>query len=127
MPDDLKPTPDVPGPTSLQIQIPEHHFEVYYSDQAMVTHTPVGFTVDFAQMTPQAGLSRVVSRVGMSPAHLKLLIRTLTENLAAYEKQFGVVEVTPQMIEQHEQPVHHIGFQPDPEGGEAAPGRKPGS
>lgn len=112
--EDLTPKPDVPGPTSLQIQIPEQHFEVFYSDQAMVTHTPVGFTLDFAQMTPQAQLSRVVARVGMSPAHLKLLIKVLTDNLAGYEKQFGVVEVTPQMIEQHEAPTHHIGFQPGP-------------
>lgn len=114
MAEEQPPVPDVPAQGEVQVQIPDQHFDIYYSDQAFVAHTPVGFTLDFAQLTPQAGLSRVVARVGMSPTHLKLLVKVLAENLQRYEAQFGVVQVTPQMVEQH-QTSHHIGFRPGSE------------
>ena len=109
------PESDVQSPPQVQVQIPEPHFDILYSDQAFVSHTPVGFTLDFAQLTPQAGLSRVVARVGLSPIHLKLLVRVLQENLQRYEAQFGEVPVTSEMLEQHQAPAHHIGFQPEAE------------
>jgi hypothetical protein len=109
------PSPDVQPGGQIQVQIPEPHFDIYYSDQAFVSHTPVGFTLDFAQLTPQVGLSRVVARVGLSPLHLKLLVSALAENLQRYEAQFGQIPVTAAMMEQHQQPAHHIGFQPTTE------------
>jgi hypothetical protein len=113
MPDADTPAADVPQP-QVQVQIPEQHFDILYSDQAFVSHTPVGFTIDFAQFTPQASLSRVVARIGLSPLHLKLLLGALTENLQRYEAQFGEVPVTSAILEQHQSPAQHIGFQPDP-------------
>jgi hypothetical protein len=107
------PVPDVASPGQVQVQIPDHRFEILYSDQAFVSHTPVGFTIDFAQLTPQVAVSRVVARVGMSATHLKLLVHVLAENLEHYEKQYGAVAITPEMVQQHQQPAHHIGFQPD--------------
>ncbi|MEA2682699.1 MAG: hypothetical protein QOK05_1027 [Chloroflexota bacterium] len=124
------PTPDVPT-GQVQVQIPDHRFEVLYSDQAFVSHSPVGFTIDFAQLTPQLAVSRVVARVGMSATHLKLLVRVLSENLQHYEEHYGPVAITPEMVEQHAQPTHHIGFQPSPQrregeaGHPAAPGGPP--
>jgi hypothetical protein len=114
MPEPESPTPDVQTPRDIQVQIPEPHFDILYSDQAFISHTPVGFTLDFAQLTPQAALSRVVARIGLSPLHLKLLVRVLSENLQRYEAQFGEVRVTSEIVAQHEQPAHHIGFQPGP-------------
>jgi hypothetical protein len=115
MPDELKEvTPDVPAPSQVQVQIPEPHADILYSDQAFVFYTPVGFTIDFAQLTPQAAMTRVVSRVGMSPTHAKLLVQVLQTNLQQYEQQFGVVAITPQMIEQHTSPQQKVGFRPDP-------------
>ena len=111
--EDSPPAPDVPATGQIQVQIPEPRFEVLYSDQAFVSHTPVGFTLDFAQLTPQLGISRVVARVGMSATHLKLLVGVLSENLNHFEEQYGVVNVTAAMVQQHEQAAHHIGFQPD--------------
>jgi AraC-like DNA-binding protein len=73
----------------------------------------VGFNIDFAQLTPQVGLSRVVSRVGMSPAHLKLLVQVLGANLAQYEQQYGIVQVTPQMMAEHAKPHQPLGFHPE--------------
>jgi hypothetical protein len=104
--------PDVPASTQVQVQIPEPHADIFYSDQAFVYYTPVGFTIDFAQLTPQAGLTRVVARVGMSPTHAKLLLQVIQTNLERYEQQFGLVQVTPQMIEQHTRP-QPVGFHPD--------------
>lgn len=113
--EDSAPTPDLPVGAQIQVQIPEQRFEVMYSDQAFVSHTPVGFTLDFAQVTPQIGISRVVARVGMSATHLKLLVGVLSQNLKHFEEQYGPVNVTPAMVQQHEQATHHIGFQPEPE------------
>jgi hypothetical protein len=115
MAEEPAPTPDLAAGGQIQVQIPEQHFEVLYSDQAFVSHTPVGFTLDFAQLTPQVGLSRVVARVGMSATHLKLLVGVLTENLSRFEAQYGVVNITPEMVQQHEVSSHHIGFQPAPD------------
>ncbi len=106
------PTPDLPAGGQIQVQIPEQRFEVLYSDQAFVSHSPVGFTLDFAQVTPQLGMSRVVARVGMSATHLKLLVNVLTQNLTHFEELYGPVNVTPAMVQQHEQATHHIGFHP---------------
>jgi hypothetical protein len=53
----------------------------------------------------------------MSATHLKLLVGVLTENLKHFEAQYGVVNVTPAMVQQHEQTAHHIGFQPEIHGG----------
>jgi len=111
--EDSPPTPDLPVGGQIQVQIPEPRFEVMYSDQAFVSHTPVGFTLDFAQLTPQLGISRVVARVGMSATHLKLLVGVLSENLKHFETQYGAVNVTAAMVQQHEQAAHHIGFQPE--------------
>ena len=124
--DDTPPSPDLPLGGQIQVQIPEPRFEVLYSDQAFVSHTPVGFTLDFAQVTPQLGISRVVARVGMSATHLKLLVGVLAENLKHFEAQYGEVAVTPAMVQQHEQTSHHIGFQPEIHtGGAPAPEDKP--
>ena len=112
MANDETPIPDMEPRAQVQVQIPDHRFEILYSDQAFISHTAVGFTLDFAQLTPQVGISRVVARVGMSATHLKLLLRVLGENLQRYEQQFGPVAVTAEMLEQHQQPAHHIGFQP---------------
>ena len=109
------PSTDMQSGGQIQVQIPEPHFDILYSDQAFISHTPVGFTIDFAQLTPQVGISRIVARVGLSPLHLKLLVAALNDNLARYEKQFGEVKVTAQMMEQHQQPIKHIGFQPTSE------------
>ncbi len=105
--------PDVPSQTPVQVQIPEQNATIAYSDQAFVYFTPVGFTLDFAQLTPQANMSRIVSRVGMSATHLKLLVQVLADNLQRYEQQFGEVRVTPQMVEQHPSVHHAIGFHPN--------------
>ncbi|MEA2644947.1 MAG: hypothetical protein QOE92_30 [Chloroflexota bacterium] len=120
MADAEPPEVDVQPPGQVQVNIPEQHFDILYSDQAFVSHTPVGFTIDFAQLSPQLGISRVIGRVGLSPLHLKLLVRVLSENLQHYESRYGTVPVTQEMLEQHQQPAKHIGFQPDPEG-EASP------
>jgi hypothetical protein len=104
---------DVPGPQQVQVQIPDQHADVMYSDQAFISYTPVGFTLDFAQLTPQVGMSRIVSRIGMSPIHLKLLVQVLGQNLARYEQQYGAVAITQQMVDQHTPPHQHIGFRPE--------------
>ena len=68
--------------------------------------------VDIGSWKGQA--SHAIS-IRLSPLHLKLLVRVLTENLQRYEAHFGEIAVTQEMLEQHQARAHHIGFQPDDE------------
>jgi hypothetical protein len=86
-----------PQQQQLQVQIPEQHFEVLYSDQAFISFNAMGFVLDFAQHSAPLNLSRVVSRIGMSPVHLKLLTQVLMQNLQGYEQRFGEIVLHPQM------------------------------
>jgi len=62
----------------------------------------------------------------MSATHLKLLVRVLSENLQHFEAQYGAVAITPEMVQQHQQPTHHIGFQPEHPPADHEPGHAPG-
>lgn len=94
----------------FQIQIPETSASVLYSDQVMLTHSPVGLVLDFGQFTPQMKMTRIVARIGMSPLHAKLLMKALGDQINAYEKQFGEILVTKAAIDEVEK-GKTIGFQ----------------
>ncbi|MHB8572024.1 MAG: DUF3467 domain-containing protein [Candidatus Dormibacteria bacterium] len=95
-----------PGP-QINVQIPEQRFEILYSDQALLSFTPMGFVIDFAQLTVPLGVARVVSRIGMSPVHMKMLAQAAFQNVQAYESQFGEI-----VLQAGHQEMHRsIGFQ----------------
>jgi len=60
-----------------------------YSNSMVVSHGPDEFILDWLLNSPNG--AHLVSRIIVSPHHVKRLIVTLRENLDIYEKQFGSI------------------------------------
>jgi hypothetical protein len=56
----------------------------------IVSHGTEEFNVDFIYLHPSGGCLN--SRVIMTPGHFKRFVAAVSENLANYEAQFGVVK-----------------------------------
>lgn len=81
------------GAQQLQIELGEREAEGIYSNLAIITHSPAEFIIDFTRVTPGVPRARVLSRIIMTPQHMKLLMRAMAENLDRYEDQFGEVKI----------------------------------
>jgi hypothetical protein len=60
-----------------------------YSNSMIASHTEDEFILDWLFNSPNG--VHLVSRVIVSPAHVRRIIAALKENLENYEKQFGSV------------------------------------
>ena len=92
----------------LQIELGEKEAEGIYSNLAIITHSPAEFIIDFTRVTPGVPKARVLSRIIMTPQHMKLLIGAIKENLDRYEGQYGEVRV------EGAQANHPFGFRTGP-------------
>jgi hypothetical protein len=63
-----------------------------YANLAVITHSPVEFVLDFAQMAPGLAKAQIRSRVILTPHHAKRLMRALNENIQRYEAQNGPIK-----------------------------------
>jgi len=95
----------------IKINVEKDKLEAHYSDIAMIGHQPTSFSFDFGQQVPQMKMVSIVTRVALSPQHAKSFMQVLGQHLAAYEKQFGTIEVSPAVQQSMESKP--IGFQPD--------------
>jgi len=77
----------------MNIEIGEKEAEGIYSNLVMVAHSPTEIILDFARFMPGAPKAKVQSRIIMTPAHAKMLLKTLEENLKKFEKQFGEIKI----------------------------------
>jgi len=73
-----------------------------YSNNMVVAHTKEEFIMDFMMIVPPVGT--VMSRVIISPGHMKRMISALQENVKKYESRFGTIQAA-------EEPKGNIGFQ----------------
>lgn len=67
-----------------------------YSNVMRVAHSPFEFTFDFGSMPvgpEDGGVMNVYNRVIMSPAHAKIMLKTLEENLKNFEDRFGEIKM----------------------------------
>lgn len=79
------------GAGRIEIKLSDELAGGVYANNMVVTHTREEFVLDFlAVFHPKAGV--VASRVVLSPGHLKRVVRALSENLARYEAQHGVLQ-----------------------------------
>lgn len=85
----------------LQIKVTDEELKGRYASMAMVSHTKEEFIIDFLNTMPPAGI--LVSRVFLSPGHIKRLVKVLEEQVERYEKSFGVLKPS-------EDPKREIGF-----------------
>ena len=76
----------------LNIDLPEDLASGIYSNLAVITHSPVEFVVDFAQVMPGMGQAQVRSRIILAPHHAKRLLHALNENVQRFEKQQGPIQ-----------------------------------
>jgi hypothetical protein len=76
----------------LNIDLPEDQAQGIYSNLAVITHSPVEFVVDFAQVMPGMPKAQVRSRIILAPHHAKRLLQALNENVQRFENQHGSIQ-----------------------------------
>jgi hypothetical protein len=73
----------------IDIKVDEHIALGQYSNLAAIRHTKEEFIFDFAFVFPDGPMGKLVSRIILSPAHVKRFMGALEENLKKYEGNFG--------------------------------------
>jgi hypothetical protein len=66
-----------------------------YANFASIVHNYAEFIIDLGRLVPGREDVTVVSRVVMTPVHVKQLLRALHENVAIYERNFGEIREGP--------------------------------
>uniref|UniRef100_A0A7V3ZUQ8 DUF3467 domain-containing protein n=1 Tax=candidate division WOR-3 bacterium TaxID=2052148 RepID=A0A7V3ZUQ8_UNCW3 len=82
--------------TQINIEISEKEAEGVYSNFFLIAHSPHEFIIDFARMLPGLPKAKVFARIIMTPAHAKLLLSALEDNIKKYESQFGEIKTLKQ-------------------------------
>ncbi len=77
-------------PMEIQVTLPERLRGGSYSNNMVVTHTKEEFLLDFLLVAPPSGT--VVSRIILSPGHIKRVVAALQENIAKYEAMHGIIQ-----------------------------------
>lgn len=76
----------------LNIELTEEVAEGFYSNLAIINHSPSEFVVDFIQMMPGLKKAKVKSRVILTPQHAKRLMKALMDNINKFEDQHGEIK-----------------------------------
>ena len=77
----------------INIELGEKEAEGTYANMVMIGHSPTEIILDFIRVMPGMPKAKVQSRVIMTPAHAKLFHKSLGENIAKFEKQFGEIKI----------------------------------
>lgn len=73
----------------FNVKIGDEELKGRYSNLLRIAHTREEFILDFINVVPPQ--ATVVSRVAISPGHLKRIIQALAENVERYEKAHGEI------------------------------------
>jgi hypothetical protein len=83
--------PNQPGqPQQIQVNTADELSRGRYSNSMFVTHSPEEFILDWLLTSPSGTF--LVSRVVVSPGHIKRIIAALSDNLKKYEQNIGQVK-----------------------------------
>lgn len=77
----------------LNVELGEQEAEGIYSNIAMIVHSPQEFVIDFARITPGTRKTKVYARIIMTPAHARMLLTGLEENIKKYESMHGAIKM----------------------------------
>ena len=88
----------------IKISLDNNAAEGTYANLALIAYSPSEIILDFARIMPGMKSGKVFSRVIMTPAHAKLFLNTLQENVKKFENQFGEIKT-------HGQQPKNIGFE----------------
>lgn len=82
-----------PQRQQINVEVGPAEAEGIYSNLALIVHSPQEFVIDFARMTPGAPKTKVYARIIMTPAHAKMLLNALDENIKKFESAFGAIKL----------------------------------
>ena len=77
-------------PKQINVELPKDP-NATYANFAIISHSPHELIIDFAQILPAMPKARVQARVLLTPTNAKMLHQALGDNLAKYERRFGVI------------------------------------
>lgn len=89
----------------INIEVDATVAEGQYSNLAIINHSVSEFVVDFVNIMPGNPVSKVKSRIILTPQHAKRLAKALADNVAKFENAHGV-------IKDYEQPPIPLNFGP---------------
>lgn len=75
--------------SQINIKAPEGALTGLYANMMQVTHTSEEFVLDFFCAFEPAG--ELVSRLVVSPRHMKRILRALQDNVNKYEQLHGLI------------------------------------
>ena len=78
----------------LQIELKEEVAQGTYANLAIITHSSSEFILDFICVMPGMPKAGVQSRIVVAPEHAKRLLRALEDNIAKYERVFGLIRIS---------------------------------
>jgi hypothetical protein len=79
-------------PQQIPINTADEQSRGRFSNTMLVTHGPEEFIMDFLLQSPNG--AHLVSRLIVTPGHMKRMVTALQENLEKYESRFGQVKLT---------------------------------
>jgi hypothetical protein len=79
-------------PQQIQISASDETHRGRYSNNMYVAHSPEEFMIDWLLNSPSG--THLVSRIIVTPGHMKRIIAALTDNLNKYEQKFGQIRTT---------------------------------
>ena len=75
----------------IDIKVDEHIALGQYSNLAAIRHTKEEFIFDFAFVFPDGPAGKLMSRIILSPSHVKRFMEALHSNIKKYEDNFGSI------------------------------------
>jgi hypothetical protein len=76
----------------IQISTTDETSKGRYSNTMLVAHGPEEFIIDWLLNSPNG--AHLVSRVIVTPGHMKRICNALQENVKLYEQNFGEIKMT---------------------------------
>ena len=76
----------------LNIEISEEIAEGQYANLAIITHSHAEFVIDFVNVMPGTPMSKVKSRIILTPQHAKRLMKALADNVQKFEAVNGIIK-----------------------------------
>jgi len=75
----------------IDIKVDEAIAVGQYSNLAAIRHSKEEFIFDFAFIFPDGPMGKLVSRIILSPPHVKRFLEALEANVKRYEENFGPI------------------------------------
>jgi len=78
-------------PQAIQINTIDDMSRGRYSNSMIIGHGPEEFIIDWLLHSPNG--AHLVSRLIVTPGHMKRIVKALQDNIDKYEKNFGPIRV----------------------------------